>query len=261
VVDSLVMTICAYSSVSRFQKVAIYACLVGLGALIGGSLWADTEDLGRLRSIYFEQVDEVTLPVKKQYGRSLVDLQKQLIRNNSLEEAIEVKAEIERLKKAMIEGGTLTSSRVVPGRLMAEAKSEKEEPKLEGASGFRWKGDFQEDKYQGDDIILMEADETAVVKITNRLDDVQKEFPKGFTWRFMYRSEDYQGLGFKIGFGFPAIGTLVTTGTSIRPNGNWIERTLPYSDTKGENEIDFEIHVLAGSGEVMIKDIELIPLP
>lgn len=236
--------------------------VLGLGILLGGDLMADTEELSRLRSIYFEQVDEVTLQAKKQYGRALVDLQKQLIGNNSLEEAIEVKAEIERLKKLMITGGDAARPKVNAVLPMTEAeKPAPQTPVLQNATGFRWTGDFREDKYQGDEILQMEANETSVVKIVTRLEDVQAKFPKGFTWRFMYRSEDYQGLGFKIGFQFPALGSLITTGTAIRPNGNWIERTLEFTDTKGENEIDFQIQILAGSGEVMIKDVELIPIP
>ena len=171
---------------------------------------------------------------KKQYGRALVDLQKQLIGNNSLEEAIEVKAEIERLKKLMITGGDAARPKVNAVLPMTEAeKPAPQTPVLQNATGFRWTRDFREDKYQGDEILQMEANETSIVKIVTRLEDVQAKFPKGFTWRFMYRSEDYQGLGFKIGFQFPALGSLITTGTAIRPNGKWIERTLEFTDTKG----------------------------
>lgn len=226
---------------------------------------AELEELERLREIYFQQVGEITLPVKKKYGRSLVELQKQLISENALEEALEVKKEIEELKASLTSGTPVSAPAVTsvtePNSLMATKDEQEEEVDSGSGVRFRWTGDVRKDKYQGDIVYRLDAKRNAEVVMTTLLEDLQDEFPKGFTWRFLYRSEDYKGIGFRIGCDFPRLRILRSVTSAVRPNGNWIERTQPFDDTKGEEEAKFFINLFEGEGSVMIKDIELIPLP
>lgn len=124
---------------------------------------------------------------------------------------------------------------------------------------FKWQGDFQMEKVEGGKVIFMEANESGDVAITTELKNVKKEYPNGAVWRFLYKTEDYSGIGLEIIFDFPALRVLNRVGTAVRPNGNWIERTHVFPDFKGEDRVNFKIQLLKGTGGIHLKEISLRP--
>lgn len=222
---------------------------------------AQNENLDELRGIYFEQIKKVSIPIDKKYGQSLVKLQKTLISENKLEEALSVKNEIARLKAKL--AGNQAPEHSTPLVLAPSTTTKPEmteaKPLEQKSQKFNWLGDFQMKKIEGERVIFMEADEADDITITAELKNVQKDYPNGAVWRFLYKSEDYSGIGLNIIFDFPALRVLSRTGTAVRPNGNWIERTRVFSDFKGEDRVNFKIQLLKGTGGIYLKEISILP--
>ncbi len=226
---------------------------------------AQTEELENLRAIYFEQIEKVSVPVEIQYGQSLVKLQKALLAENNLEEALTVKKEIERLK-AKLAGDQEAAQAVSRARTSPAVEKPGKVDKMEKAESgetdqkFKWLGDYERERVGGEKVISMEADEAGDVSIVTELKNVQREYPDGAVWRFLYMSKDYTGTGMNIIFEFPGLRVLNRTGTAIRPNGNWIERTRAFPDFKGEDRVNFKLQLHKGSGGIYLKDISLRPM-
>ncbi len=222
---------------------------------------AQNEKIDELRGIYFEQIKKVSIPIDKKYGQSLVKLQKALISENNLEEALIVKNEISRMKAKLAgnQAAAHSTPLILTPPITTEAKMTEAKPSEQKDQEFNWLGDFRMKKIEGEKVIFMEADEAGDVAITTKLKNVQKEYPNGAVWRFLYKTEDYSGVGLEIIFDFPALQVLNRVGTAVRPNGNWIERTHVFPDFKGEDRVNFKIQLLKGTGGIHLKEISIRP--
>jgi hypothetical protein len=126
----------------KFLQIHGFYALASCALAICSSARAQAEELDELREIYFEQIKKVSIPVEIKYGQSLVKLQKALISENNLEEALNVKNEIDKLK-AKLAGNQEPeppASRVPA--LPTSGKPELTEKEEEGQK-FNWRGDFQ----------------------------------------------------------------------------------------------------------------------
>ncbi len=240
----------------NFPRISRFYVLASFSLVFCAVAHAQNEKIDELRGIYFEQLKKVSIPIDKKYGQSLVKLQKTLISENNLEEALKVKNEIAKLKAKL--AGNHAPAQPSPLTLTLPTATKVKPLELKGQK-FKWLGDFQIKEVEGEGVIFMESDEAGDITIAAELTNVKKDYPNGAVWRFLYKSEDYSGLGLNIIFHFPALQVLNRTGTAVRPNGSWIERTRVFSDFKGEDKVNFKIQLQKGSGSIYLKEISIRP--
>ncbi len=132
---------------------------------------AQFEDrLTQLQRAYDKEIRRVTEPVDQKYENALIALQKSYIEANKLEEALEVKKEIEALK-ARRSVAAVTDSRPPLGQ-------EPSSPENAGSSDLKeWKGDIRWEREGGESVIKIEGVRGGARKIS-RVIKVE-DFPGG----------------------------------------------------------------------------------
>jgi len=167
-----------------------------------------------------------------------------------------VKKEIDNLKAKL--SGQSGAQEPEREKMVVTAPVDTEDAVEASSESLKWDGDFKREKDGKVSIYVMEANVDQNVFMSAKMHDPIKSYPNGLQWRFEYMTEDYTGTGFEVRFEFPNLLKFIRTGSAIRPDGKWTERTLPFNDLKGEELINFQIHLTPGEGTVRFRNIELI---
>jgi hypothetical protein len=77
--------------------------------------------------------------------------------------------------------------------------------------------------------------------------------------RFQYRSDDFVGEGVEMRGEFPTLRGLFTfRNPTLKFDGKWNEYLWPFSDTKGQELMNFQMLLENGEGEVSFKKFEFL---
>ncbi len=206
-----------------------------------------------LKDTYERELKKVTTPVDLQYEKALLNLQKKFISENRLEDALLVKKEIESLK----------ANNVVPNKRAAKkvavVTSPSPEPETPGSKKLRFKGDHRTTQEDGDTIYLLKGRKGGTKMMTMPMERLKKQFPNGLRVRFHYRSSDFVGQGVEMRMEFPTLRGLFTyRNPTLKYDGEWNEYLWPFSDTKDQDMMNFQILLENGEGTVEFKNFEFL---
>ena len=234
---------------------ALILLLISLS--VTSPLFGQTKRIEDLQEIYETEVEKVTAPVSEKYERALLNLQENYVEQNRLEDALLVKKEIEALKAGTLKRSAKPNDSPVsmPVTAPGEATAGSEE---EGGL-LAWKGDHEKSSESGGTIYTLEGKDQGTNMMTVSIKDVQKRFPNGMRIRFQYRSEDFVGDGVEMRGEFPDLRGLFTyRNPTLRFDGKWNEYLWPFSDTKGQELMNFQILLENGEGSVSFKKFEFL---
>lgn len=233
---------------------SLHLLVAGVVFAVSQGADAQTDQLDQLRQTYELEIQKVILPVDRQYGQALVRLQTSLVAANQLEEALEVKKEIERLKGKI---AAALPSQPTPQQPSADkpamvAISDKTESK------FRWKGDHQRSPTE-EGAFLLKGDAGETKMMQAEVDKLQETYPNGAMVRFKYKSSGFQGTGFRIRSDFPDLRQIRTINPTLIFDGEWHEYSNPFPPMGDQSRCFFQLTIDFSEGEILLKDIELIP--
>jgi len=230
------------------------AILVLLAYLTTFAVRAQENDaLDKLQATYEKEVARVTAPVDRQYHQALLQLQKTLIEANDLEQALEVKREIETLLKKAEAQKTPAETESAP-RGMQSAQSE---DSTETSEELReWRGDQKRRNDEGQDVLLLEGVLAGTRKMGREI-EVGREFPNGLRMRFQYKSDGLPEGGLEIR-GVHSNNAFTYRNPTLELDGKWHEYEWPFRDYKGDDKITFEFHVENTEGQMLFRRIEFL---
>ncbi len=207
----------------------------------------------KLKDTYEKELKKVTTPVDRQYEKALLNLQKKLISENRLEDALLVKKEI----------GLLKADKVIPNRVEPKKVASKTSPVPEVESpeskklGF--KGDHTSKQEGGETIYLLQGKKDGTNMMTMPMKRLKQQFPNGLRVRFQYKSSDFTGQGVEMRMEFPSLRGLFTyRNPTLKFDGEWNEYLWPFSDTKDQDMMNFQILLENGEGAVAFKNFEFL---
>lgn len=241
----------------RIQKFML-ACLFTVGC---GHAQTESERLAELQGIYKQEIGKAAESVDKQYESSLVKLQQLYISQNKLEEALLVKEEIRKVqsREALKESLVRTMEEVPVTSGEKPGKTAVTERLLPEEEFSGWKGDYTEIKEGNDIIFQLAGKESSSAIITRPLENLKEKFPNGLRIRFQYKSDGFQGTGVELRAEFPSLrGIFTFRNPTLTFDGKWNEYIWPFSDTKGQDMMNFQIHLKNGTGTVSFKNIEFL---
>lgn len=215
---------------------------------------AQSERMEELKKTYEAELKKVIEPVDRQYEKALLNLQKKFISENRLEDALLVKKEIEMLKDNKVVQTEPTPSGEGAPKVESPAGNE---PGDKVALDF--KGDHEVVQEDGDTTFVLEGQNGGVRMMTLPINDIKKRFPNGLRVRYQYKSDGFVGQGVETRMEFPSLRGLFTyRNPTLKLNGEWNEYTWPFSDTKDQDMMNFQVLLENGEGTVAFRNFEFL---
>lgn len=226
--------------------------IFGLSFHITDLCHGQSERMTKLSDTYEVELKKVIEPVNKQYENALIKLQKQFIAQNRLEDALLVKKEIELLKENKITPAVAAVPQSTPTPTDSETPSSKIDTE--------WKGDLKVYQEDGETVFVLEGRKSGTRMMTMPIENIKERFPNGLRVRYQYRSSDFVGQGVETRMEFPDLRGLFTyRNPTLNFNGEWNEYLWPFSDTKDQDMMNFQVMLENGEGKVEFKNFELLP--
>lgn len=232
-----------------------------LTALLCGSLFCNpasyaneqSKRMEELKDAYKIELGKVTTSVDRQYEKALLNLQKKFISENRLEDALLVKKEI----------GLLKANKVIPNRINLKkvASETSPVPTVESPEQKKlgFKGDHTTKQEDGETIYLLKGKMGATKMMTMPMKRLKQEFPNGLRVRFQYKSSDFVGQGVEMRMEFPSLRGLFTyRNPTLKFDGEWNEYLWPFSDTKEQDMMNYQILLENGEGTIAFKNFEFL---
>ncbi len=164
-----------------------------------------------------------------------------------------VKEEIQLLKANKIVPVAAVKKKVTP----ASPSGPGEESPRSAEPEF--KGDHTTTKEGGDTSYVLSGRKGGTEMMTLPLEDLKKRFPNGLRVRFQYKSSGFVGRGVEMRMVFPSLRGLFTyRNPTLTFDGEWNEYLWPFSDTKDQDMMNFQILLEEGEGTVAFKNFEFL---